>query len=247
MKKTILLASLLCSSSVWAAQCKIDVQNEVHLSGSSVEIHTTSGDKAVMDERNRLYLHGEQIELDRSQQQAIQSYRESVSSAVPRAKELAQRGMDVASDLLDDVATSLDSPNAFEDVKQSMKTFFADIESRYYQGDDFVLPANTFESMTQQWQQDFEKAKALFSQEFFSSAFDAVSEKMKQDGGINLTELGNTMSELTAKFEARLKEHQQTVKKEGNELCESLDDIVEQEQELHQKIPELKNYQVFTI
>lgn len=247
MKKTILLAALLCSSSVWAAQCKIDVQNEVHLSGSSVEIHTTSGDTAVMDGSNRLYLHGEQIQLDSSQQQAIQSYRESVSSAVPRAKELAQKGMDVASDLLDDVAASLDAPNAFEGVKQSMKDFFADVESRYYQGEDFVLPANTFESMTQQWQQDFEKAKAMFSQEFFSSAFDAVSEKMKQDGGINLTELGNTMSELTAKFEARLREHEATVEKEGKELCESLDDIVEQEQELHKKIPELKNYQVFTI
>ncbi len=247
MNKTLLLSLLFCSTSVFAGQCKVDVQNEVHLSGSNVEIHTTSGETALMDEDNRLYLHGEQIELDSSQQQAIEDYRESVSSALPKAKELAQKGMDVASDLLDDVAASLDAPEAFEDVKQSMKTFFADIESRYYENGDFVLPANTFDSMTAQWQEDFEKAKALFSQEFFSSAFDALSQKMKQEGGLNLTELGKTMDELTAKFEARLKEHSVTVEKEGKELCDSLDDIVEQEQELHKKIPELKDYQVFTI
>ena len=247
MNKTLLLSLLFCSTSVYAGQCKVDVQNEVHLSGSNVEIHTTSGETALMDEDNRLYLHGEQIELDSSQQQAIEDYRASVSSALPKAKELAQKGMDVASDLLDDVAASLDAPEAFEDVKQSMKTFFADIESRYYENGDFVLPANSFDSMTAQWQEDFEKAKALFSQEFFSSAFDALSQKMKQEGGLNLTELGKTMDELTAKFEARLKEHSVTVEKEGKELCDSLDDIVEQEQELHKKIPELKNYQVFTI
>lgn len=247
MNKTLLLSLLFFSSSVFAAQCKVDVQNEVHLSGSNVEIHTASGDTAVMDDSNRLYLHGEQIELDSSQQQAIEDYRESVSSALPKAKALAKKGMDVASDLLDDVAASLDSPKAFEGVKQSMQSFFADMESRYYQNGDFVLPANSFDSMTAQWQQDFEKAKALFSQEFFSSAFDALSQKMKQEGGLNLTELGKSMDELTAKFEARLKEHSAEVEKEGKGLCDSLGDIVEQEQELHKKIPELKNYQVFTI
>ncbi len=247
MKKIILLASLLGCSSVWAAQCKVDVQNEVHLKGANVEIHAANGDTAVMDDNNRLYLHGEEIELDSNQQQAIQSYRDSVSSTVPRVKELAHKGMDVANDLLDDVAASLEAPNAFDDVKQSMKSFFADIESRYYQGGDFVLPANSFESMTQQWKQDFEKAKALFSQEFFASAFSAVSEKMKQEGGVNFTELGDTMAKLKAKFESRLKEHSVEVEKEGKELCESLDGIVEQEQDLHKKIPELKNYQVFTI
>ncbi len=247
MNKTLLLSLLFFSSSVLAAQCKVDVQNEVHLSGSNVEIHTTSGDTAVMDERNRLYLHGEQIELDSSQQQAIEDYRESVSSTLPKAKALAQKGMDVASELLDDVSASLESPNAFDDVKQSMKSFFADIESRYYENGDFVLPANSFDSMAAQWQQDFEKAKALFSQEFFSSAFDALSQKMKQEGGLNLTELAKTMDELMAKFEVRLKEHAADVEKEGKALCDSLDDIVEQEQDLHKKIPELKNYQVFTI
>ena len=55
------------------------------------------------------------------------------------------------------------------------------------------------------------------------------------------------MSELSAKLEAKLKDHSQAVEQDGKELCDSLDDIVEQEQELHKKIPELKNYQVFTI
>lgn len=247
MNKTLLFSLLFLSSSVFAGQCKVDVQNEVHLSGSNVEIHTTSGDTAVMDESNRLYLHGEQVELDSSQQQAIEDYRQSVSSALPKAKQLAQKGMDVASEVLDDVAASLDAPGAFEDVKQSMRTFFADIESRYYDDGDFILPANTFDSMAAQWQEDFAKAKALFSQEFFSSAFDALSQKMKQEGGLNLTELGKTMDELTAKLESRLNEHSADVEKEGKELCDSLDGIVEQEQKLHKKIPELKNYQVFTI
>ncbi len=54
MNKTLLLSLLFCSTSVFAGQCKVDVQNEVHLSGSNDEIHTKSGETALMDEDNRL-------------------------------------------------------------------------------------------------------------------------------------------------------------------------------------------------
>lgn len=248
MKKIVLVTSLLCSTSLWAAQChQVDVKNEVHLSGKDVEIHTASGQTAVMDHNNNLYLAGEKQSLTPQQQQAVESYRESIANALPKARQVASDGLAMANDILDDVANSIDAPEAFNNVKQSMKAFVDDIEARYNKDGDWVLPADTFESMSQQWQQDFDKARALFTQEFLTGAFDAIASKMKQDGGINLTELGNTMTDLKARLEQRFNEHSQTIEKERRELCDSLDDVVEQEQQLHQKIPELKNYQVFTI
>ena len=74
-----------------------------------------------------------------------------------------------------------------------------------------------------------------------------MSEKMKQDGGLNLTELADSMAELKLKVEERMKEHSQQVQEEANEFCDSLDEMAEQEQELHEIIPNLKDYQVFTI
>ncbi|MBD1564970.1 YggN family protein [Vibrio sp. S12_S33] len=247
MKKIILLASMMLSSPLWAAQCRVNVGHEVHLDGEKVEIIKTSTDKVLMDDQNNLYIHGERVELDAEQQSALEKYQEGINTALPKAKQLASDGLALANDILDDIAASIDSPNAFDNVKQSMTEFFADIESRYYQDGDLVLPAQTFESMSETWAEDIEKAKALFNQEFIASAFEALSSKMQQEGGLNLTELANTIAELKDKLAVRINEYSTKIQKENDDFCESLDNMVEQEQQLHQKIPELKDYQVFTI
>jgi archaellum component FlaC len=128
-----------------------------------------------------------------------------------------------------------------------MKAFLADLEARYYKDGDLVLPADSFDNMTRSWSEDFEKAKELFNKEFIASAFNAMSEKMQQDGELNLSELADSLAELKAKVEQRLEDHDINVEKQTEEFCESLDDMSQQEQQLHQKIPALKDYQLFTI
>ena len=247
MKKVILALPILLSSQAYAAQCKVDLKNEIHLNGERIEIVQTSGEKAVVDADNNLLIHGEKIELDNEQQQAIAQYRDNLNDYLPRVRKIAQDGLALANDIVDDVAVSFDAPEAFDSVKQSMKQFYADMEARYYKDGDLVLPADTFASLRETWAEDFEKAKALFNEEFITSAFNAMSAKMKAEGGLNLTEMANAMSELKERIAERLKQHAVEVEKQSEEFCDSLDQMAEQEQQLHKKIPELKDYQLFTI
>ncbi len=247
MKKVILILPLLVSSYTFAAQCRVDIKNEIHLNDQSVEIRQTNGEKAVLDAEGNLRIHGEVIELDSEQQQAIADYKESLNDYLPRAKQVAREGLALANDIIDDVADSFDAPEAFDEVKVAMQQFYADMEARYYQDGDLVLPADSFSSLGESWQEDFEKAKSLFNEEFITSAFNAMSEKMSAEGGLNLTEMANTMSELKEKIAKRLEEHSAEVEQQGDALCDSLDDVAEQEQQLHKKIPELKDYPIFTI
>ncbi|KJY82360.1 chemotaxis protein [Vibrio galatheae] len=247
MKKVLLALPLLLSSPVYAVQCKVDLENEIHLNGERLEIVQTSGDKAVIDSDNNLLIHGEKIELSRDQQQAVEQYRDSLNDYLPRAKQIAQDGLALANDIVDDVAQSFDAPEAFESVKQAMQQFYADIEARYYQNGDLVLPADSFGSLSETWSEDFEKAKAIFNEEFITSAFNAMSEKMQAESGINLTEMANSMTELKERIAERLKQHSAEVEEQTEAFCDSLDQMAEQEQQLHNKIPALKDYQVFTI
>lgn len=247
MKKLLLTLPLLVSSHVYAAQCKVDLKNEIHLSGNKLEIHHASGDTAIIDEQNNLTIHGERIELDASQKKAVDEYRDSLNDYLPRAKQIAQDGLALANDIVDDVAESFDAPEAFEGVKQSMKEFYADIEARYYKNGDLILPADSFASLSDTWSEDLDKAMELFNEEFITSAFGAMSDKMNQEGGLNLTEMANSMSELKERIAKRIEEHQSEVEQQSEEFCDSLDDIAEQEQQLHKKIPQLKDYQIFTI
>ncbi len=101
--------------------------------------------------------------------------------------------------------------------------------------------------MTQSWKDDLAKAQEIFNKEFFTSAFEALSKKMKQEGGLNLTALSESMAGLSAQIEQRIAEHSKEVEQQAGELCDSLDEMAEQEKDVLKKIPELKNYRVFTI
>lgn len=246
-KKLLAVIPLLLSSQAYAAMCKVDLKNEVHLNGQSVEILHTNGESAIVDANNNLLIQGERVELDQEQKQAIEAYRENLNDYLPRAKQMAEDGLALANDIIDDVAESFDAPEAFDNVKKAMKQFYADIEARYYKDGALVLPADSFGSMSETWAEDFEKAKALFNQEFITSAFNAMSEKMKQEGGLNLTQMTEAISELKERIAKRLEERSVDLQKQGEEFCDSLDEMAEQEQDLHQKIPQLKDYQIFTI
>ena len=74
-----------------------------------------------------------------------------------------------------------------------MQEFYASIEQRYYKEGDLILPADSFSSLSETWNQDLEDAKKLFNKEFISSAFTAMSEKMKAEDGLNLTQITETM------------------------------------------------------
>lgn len=247
MKKLAVLISMLTTFSVSATQCRVDIKNEIRLDGEAVEIHQQNGDKARVDSQNNLYIHGEKIELSQDQQAAIESYRENLNAYLPKAKQLAADGLAFANDVIDDVAASLDAPGAFDNVKQAVGKFFAEVESRYYQEGELVLPAESFSSMTQSWREDFQRAQEIFNKEFFASAFEALSSKMKGEGGFNLSVLSDSMAELKKKVEEKVKAHSKEVEKQTQDFCDSLDHMAAQEQEMLKKIPELKNYQVFTI
>ncbi|USD31940.1 MULTISPECIES: YggN family protein [Vibrio] len=247
MKYGLFTISLLVASQAYAAQCNVDLKNDIRLNDKTLEIHQKGGDTAIVDAENTLTIHGEEIPLDASQQQAIADYRSNLNDYLPRAKQIAQDGLALANDIIDDVGQSFDAPEAFDSVKASMQQFYADIEARYYQNGDLILPADSFASLRETWTEDFESAKKLFNEEFITSAFNAMSEKMQAEGGLNLTEMADTMSELKERIAKRLEAHSVDVEKQSQEFCDSLDSMAEQEKELHKKIPQLKDYQVFTI
>lgn len=123
MKKLLTFSLLVVSASGYTAQCRVDINNEVRLDGQSLEIHQTTGDSAVVDEDNNLFIKGEQVELDSDQKAALEGYREKMNAYIPQAKQLASDGLELANAIIDDVAASLDAPDAFDNVKASVKTF----------------------------------------------------------------------------------------------------------------------------
>jgi hypothetical protein len=245
MKIAALVMTLALSSGVQAQQCRVDIQNEVRLDGEQVEIYQTGSPKVMIDEDNNVFINGEKLDLDAMQREAVKQYREKMNEYLPKAKELAKDGLNMANDILDDVADTIGNSEAFDNVRKALEEFYRKQEEKHQEGEQYVLQEASFSEGAESWSEQFAEMKELFTDEFLSSAFDAVAESMKQEGGLNFTELKDQMVELKGKIEEKFSEDD--IQEKAEDYCDSLDDMAEEEQSLQEKIPELKDYPVFLI
>ncbi|MDR9828870.1 DUF2884 family protein [Vibrio sp. FNV 38] len=244
---SFLMLTMAFTPSVFAAQCRVDIDNDVHISSERLDIIESDGSKLSVGENNQVTLKGEPLQLTVDQQQALQAYKQRLSDYGPKVKALTDEGLDLALNIVDDIATSIEAPEAFDNLKAAMTDYFSQLQSRYYSNDEFMLPATSFDEFIGQWQEEMDQARALFTSEFFEDAFIALSAKMEQDGSLNLTQMAEDMGQLKTKLEQRFSEHASQLKQGKDSLCEELESIQEQELELHEKIPQLESYRVFTI
>lgn len=250
MKKQGLALVMLAGISLQVhaqGQCNVDIQNEVHVDGTQVEIYQQNAPQVLIDKDNNVFINGKKLNLDAVQREAVEKYRQSMNEYLPKAKEIARNGLELAKSILDDISASFDNSEAFNSVKQVLEDFFNGLEKRYQKGNEFVLQEAAFGDAVDNWKEDFAAAKDTFNAEFFSSAFSALSEQMKQEGGINLTALKDKMVELQVSLDSKLKSESIELKKEAEQYCDDLEKVAEEEKMLHEKIPQLKNYKVFLI
>lgn len=228
-------------------KCDINIQNELRLKDNVVSVYQQGKPKVVIDQNNQIFINGDKLDLNQLQQQAVKTYREKVSTYIPKAKEIADQGVELANEVIDDVSNSFQDPNSFNNLKQAMNDFYADIESRYYNNGEWVLKKDAINQAISNWKSDSAAAMQRFNGEFFSSAFAVLSKQMQQDGSVNLSELQNKLIDLKANVQSKLETNSAELQKEANTYCENLQGLAKDEAELRQQIPELKGYEVFVI
>lgn len=250
MNKTLLAILLALSSFSALAQaprCDININNELHLKDDVVSVYQQGEPKVVIDQENQLFINGKKIDLNQMQQQAVKTYREKVSLYVPKAKDIADQGVELANEVIDDVSESFNDPDSFNNLKKAMDDFYSDVESRYYNDGEWVLKKDAVSEAIANWKADSAAAMQRFNGEFFSSAFAVLSEKMKADGSVNLSELQNQLIDLKAKVETKLQSQSVELQQEATDYCVDLQGIAKDEETLRQQVPELKGYEVFVI
>ncbi|WP_299020254.1 YggN family protein [uncultured Photobacterium sp.] len=246
MKKVLVAGLLLGSASVYAQSCPVDVQNEIHIAGEQVSIYQDDQPKMLIDENNQVYINGKRLDLDSMQQKAVAAYRHGVKEYLPKMADIATYGVGIGSDILDEVSSSFDSKASFAKVEELINDYGQKAQDKFYQDGEFVMPADMFENVDTDWKQEFELAMKHVSVESMSGLFAALSQEMKS-GEINFSELQSKFSEMKARIEEKVQSRSGEISTKAKDLCNSIQALAEEEQQLHQAIPELKNYQMFEI
>lgn len=247
MKRILTASILLVSGAAFGQSCPIDIKNEVHLKEGTVSVYQQQEPKVVIDGSNQVFINGEKLDLDQMQQQALEAYHKGVQEHLPQLVDLANDGISIASDITNEIASGFDNPEAFDGVKKLIDDFSATVNDKFYQDDTFVIPADVFDKESSSWMSEFNQVIENISMESIESAFSALSEEMKQEGGINFSELKNRVMEMKASIEEKVAARSKEVEQKATNLCDSVQDLATEEQKLQELIPQLKDYQIFEI
>ncbi|MGF1756677.1 YggN family protein [Photobacterium sagamiensis] len=246
MKKILIGGLLLSSASVFAQSCPVDVQNDIHINDGQVSVYQSGQPKMMIDEDNNIFINGKQLDLNAMQRRAVEAYSNGVQEYLPKMADIANDGVGIATDVLEEVSSSFDSKESFASVESLIDEYGKKAQEKFYQDGEFVMPADMFEDVDLSWKTEFEKAMKHVSVESMSGLFAALSDEMK-NGEINFTELQSKFSELKARIEERIQARSGEISTKANDLCDSIKGLAEEEQQLHKAIPELKDYQMFEI
>ena len=246
MKKTLAASLLLASTTAFAQSCPVDVQNDIHIAGEQVSVYQSGEPKMRIDENNQVYINGKRLELDEIQQKAVDAYSQGVKEYLPKMADIADDGVGIASDILNEVSARFDSKESFAKVETLIDDYSQKAQQKFYQGGEFVMPADMFENVDSDWKQEFEQAMKHVSIESLSGLFSALSQEMK-NGELNFSELQEQFSELKVKIEEKVRARSGEITTKANDLCDSIKGLAEEEKELHRVVPALKDYQMFEI
>ena len=119
MKKLLLVSSLFIANSAMAhndndtnisfssEQCDVEFINDVRITPSELEVYTADNRTMKIIDQHTLYIDGQSVSLDASQQQAIADYSDSLRSQLPEVANIALDGVKIAGVAIEEVIVPL--------------------------------------------------------------------------------------------------------------------------------------------
>lgn len=245
-KKTIALGFLVMSFNSWASLCPVIVKNDVLLSPTGDMKVESPQDKLRIDQEGRVFVNGKEMDLTKEQKLAIEKYQQQVTSYIPTVVDFTDKGIAAANDFVNEIEISFDAQGSFDSVKNKIDEYGVTAKQKFYQGKDLILEHDFFKEVNTTWKNDFEVMIQSLDKELFASVFNSLSDKM-QNGELNFSELQQQFADVQMSIKTKMDENSKEIKADAQELCDSAKEIAEQEKTLHELVPELQSYPVFTI
>lgn len=260
MKKLLLVSSLFIATSAMAhndndtnisfsgEQCDVEFKNDVRITPSELEVYTADNRTMKIIDQHTLYIDGQSVSLDASQQQAIADYSDSLRSQLPEVANIALDGVKIAGVAIEEVSKAFNI-DGLNDISELMDDISVEVQNAFYQQGAFTMGQQNFEKFGQNFEDQFdeqiESAVESAMMQSMGSILVALGSELLGSGG-DMDEFEQRMENMGAQIEARVETQAAQLEERADALCGSFADIAHKEQELVALVPQLKEYQLFT-
>lgn len=243
MNKFLLLFLIVLSPVTFAQQCQVRVENELHHYDDSLDIVLDNGHTATIDKDNRLFIDKKEQALSPEQQVVLANYRQQVSAGVQQYQQIAAGYLQQIDAVIDELSHSLGDAESLESLRAKVHAYWNKTSEQHTQHDQFVVGADIFTQLDEVW----EKMQSFFDKEAMSDLWATFSAGVGKLSDLSFSEFADLIQDLNQRIYQHWQQFSDQKESQQQEMCDSFNQLIDQEKSLHESIPELKNYQVFTI
>lgn len=260
MKKLLLISSLLVTSSVMAhndndnnisfngEQCDVEFHNDVRIKSNELEIFTDDDHIMKIVDQKQLYIDGKNIALNDEQRHAVANYAQSLRTQLPEVAEIAIEGVKIAGVAINEVAQAFNL-EGLHSIDKLMTDIETEVNDTFYQQGAFVMGQQSFQKFGKNFESQFDEqisaaVESAVSQSMGSILMAIGSQMMNSDD--DMQDFEQRMENMGATIEAKVEQQAERLEKRADTLCSNFAAISEQEQQLVELLPALKDYSLFS-
>lgn len=197
-------------------------------------------------DHGKLFVNGEQVELNAKQRKILNTYVDEVSTQVPEVIEVVNEAVSLATEAVTMAFTPLFGEQTSAKFEGLMEGISERIEGVAYQhGDKFYLGA-TEDSVEEAFNEEFEKEIESLVQNSLGSMMMALGGQMLSSDGDSFEQkmeaFGEKMESIGDDIEKQFELQGQNLEYKADKLCENFERLLVIEAQMRDEIPQLNKF-----
>lgn len=261
MKKIIATAILLSTSviteqamahdtSFSSDSCDVELNAGLRINKSAVEFSKNDKILYKIINNEQLFVNGQSIALDSSQQALVTEYSENIRGVLPEVKEIALDAIELAAEgvtLAFDGLLGEDNDLGSE-LSTQLLTIKDEVDQQFSDNREFYIDEHgewDGEFFGEDFEQRIEETVEEVVQNSMGTLLIAVGQQMLFSGG-DMDAFETRMEDFGEQIEHEMEARGEEIEKRGEALCQSIYQIDELETQLQQQISELSEIDVIS-
>ncbi|WP_286266826.1 DUF2884 family protein [Thalassotalea atypica] len=253
MKALLITSAILASSSTLAHDnsCNADLNGGVSINSAVVEFSKNNKPLYKIVDDEYLFVDGQSIDLNSSQQTLVSEYSKNIKSLVPEIKNVALEGMDLAVDGVNLAFNELlgegndlgrDLTESLNDIRVELNENLSLEKGLYVDEDGFTGE----DILGDDFEERIEDVMESAIKDSMGSLLIAVGQEMLFSGG-DMDAFEARMETFGQQIEHEMESRGEALERDADKLCESLVVIDQQEEQLRAEIEALADINMLSV
>lgn len=239
------------STSVLADDCNMELHHGLRVSDKTITIEKDNGQNLEIIDNQYLYINENQINLNEQQSTLLKSYSIGIREQAPVVMDIAKEAMSIAIQGIDMAFGELLGRDSSQYAKlmTSMEELETYVVEQFNDNGDFVLNSefgNGDDFLGEEFEERLETAIEEIVQNSIGALLVKIGTEMMFSGG-DMEAFEQRMESFGEDIEEKMELRAETIELKAEQLCTSIYKLELIENQLHQHIPEMANYDLFDV